>query len=80
MLFYIYFVCAIIISFCISLVLYHTLRYDYTSSYDGTKMRYDKVKRKWQRFKFGKWWPEYFRNGIDDKICQEYSKLIRGQK
>jgi hypothetical protein len=39
-------------------------------------MRYDKVKRKWQRYKFGKWWPEYFRNGLDDELCKEYSSKL----
>lgn len=80
MVFCIYFICVIIISFCISLFLYHNLRYKYRYSYDGTKMRYDKVKRKWQRFEFGKWWPEYFRNGVDDELCKEYDKLRWGKK
>jgi len=71
-----YVVFSIIFSLFVSLFLYYNLRYDYTSSWDGQKMRYDKVKRKWQRYKFGKWWPEYFRNGLDDELCKEYSSKL----
>lgn len=77
--FFVYVVFSIIFSLFISFFLYHNLRYNYTYSYDGQKMRYDKVKRMWQRYKFGKWWPEYFRNGLDDELLKEYSKLSRGQ-
>lgn len=74
-LFFIYFIWALIISFCVSLFIYHIVRYDYKRN-----MRYDKFNKKWERFEFGKWWPEYFRNGIDDELCKEYTKLKRGQK
>lgn len=78
MFFVIYFVCVIITSVCLSLCLYNDIRYKYSYSYDGKKFRYDKFKGKWQRFEFGKWWPEYFRNGIDDELLKEYSKLRSG--
>lgn len=73
LIFFIYFVCAI--TFLLCLYIYRNLRYKYRYSYDGKKIRYDKFKGKWQRFEFGNWWPEYFKNGIDDELCKEYSKL-----